>query len=256
MFRGRATLAAGLTATAAATAALLAPTSAIAACPTQPLCFRTDEHGTYRLHLPPLASLATFEPKVVEVEDCNWANVAVNFGDGGPGETVTWDATKEFTGSHTFPHPGEYTVQIDATQGHHQPSGEPCPDLPITATVTFPTPTPPPKEEPKEESRETPKETGPKPGDSHGSGGSSGTKQEEGEKGASHPILLWHRCGSDVYAQGVACTRARKVIKGALKKLTKRGSAPVAGFRCRLNPDEPRPISCHRGSSRILGPTA
>jgi hypothetical protein len=45
------------------------------------------------------------------------------------------------------------------------------------------------------------------------------------------------------------------VIAGAEEKLVKRRpSARVSGFSCKLDPGQPRPISCRRGKSRILGP--
>jgi hypothetical protein len=250
VYRRTATLAAGLV-LAAATASLLAPTRAEAACPTK-LCLNTDAGGTVHLEVPPLSVVAFFYPEVAPYEDCKWDVVNVEFGDGSPKETYVWDGTKSFVGSHTFPSPGVYTVQINATQGHHQPSGEPCPDFPVTATVTYPVPPPPPKEKPPESS-ETPTGNGQRPGGSNGSGGSS-TAEEEREPGPSHPNLIWRLCGSDVYAHRVACAKARRVVKGALEKLSGPGSARVAGFRCRLNPDQPRPISCRRGTSRILGP--
>jgi hypothetical protein len=254
VFRGAATIAATLAVLGAA--ALSAPSAGAAEpCPTPPLCVETDENGTYVLHVPPLSLVALLYPQVAPLQDCYWEVVEVDFGDGTAGEIYEWDATKELTGSHTFPEPGTYTVQIDATQGHHVSSGEPCPDFPITAYVTFPEP--PPVEPP----------SGPPPGEPPGEGGAPGpsqgstTPQAPGQllgpdPPAAEPTAYWRRCGGRVLAHGVACRKARKVAGRAPGKLVGRKSARVAGFSCALQPALPLPIACRRGADRILAPAA
>ena len=87
-----------------------------------------------------------------------------------------------------------------------------------------------------------------------GAGKSNPAAEEEGGSGPSHPILIYKHCPKDIYAHRVPCARAGKVIAGATEKLSTRRVARIAGFRCTLDPNLSRPISCRRGKRRILGP--
>jgi hypothetical protein len=236
-------------------AAALTPAPAAAVeepCPTPPLCVETDANGIYNLYVPPLSVVATLYPQVAPLQDCYWETVEANFGDGSPNETYVWDATKAMTGSHTFPAPGSYTVHIDATQGHHVPSGEPCPDFPITATVTYPEP--PPVEPPTE--KPPPEKTG--GGDTVPPllpvGPVTTTPNAFDQSGPPGGNVYWRRCRGDVLTHLVTCRKGRRVAGRALERLARRGSARVAGFACRLTPASARPLTCSRGTERILGP--
>ena len=108
------------------------PPKAEADCSLINLCIETDSSGTANLNVPPLAQVALLRPEIKPLEDCLWEVVDVNFGDGSQIAVYVWDATKNLTGSHTFPHPGEYKVDILATSGHHldisDRTAEACPD--------------------------------------------------------------------------------------------------------------------------------
>ncbi len=247
--------------------ALTSPPKAEADCSLINLCIETDPGGTAHLNVPPLSQVALFRPEVKPLEDCLWEVVDVNFGDGSPTAVYVWDATKNLTGSHTFPHPGEYKVKILATSGHHLESlavpPKACPDLPVEAKVIFPSGSEKPAvETPVETPGKTPVEMpGKSPGSGEGAkkGGSGAGKsipaaEEEKGSGPSHPILIYKRCPEDIYTHRVPCTKAAKVIAAAIKKLSTRRAARITGFRCTLDPSLSRPISCRRGDGRILGP--
>ena len=88
-----------------------------------------------------------------ELDGCTW-DVEAQYGDGSePGEYV-FSETDGLEAEHTYPEPGVYTFDAYATEGLHDGTSEPCPDLHIQATVTYPEP-PPPKE-PEEPEPEEP----------------------------------------------------------------------------------------------------
>jgi hypothetical protein len=242
----------GATLAVAGAVALTAPSAdAAETCPTPPLCVETDANGLYVLHVPPLSLVAILYPEVAPIADCYWTVVEVDYGDGSPGETYEWDATKEFNGSHTFPEPGTYTVQIDATRGHHVGSGEPCPDFPITATVTFREPPvePPPGPDP---GGETPDPGGGQPPPAASPDTGAPLLVPQLRPPGDEAISYWRRCRSKVLTHGVTCKKGRRVAGRARRKLAGRRSASVAGFRCTLSPALPRPIDCRRGADRIV----
>jgi hypothetical protein len=253
-------LAVPATALALLTAALLlwAP-KANAACPTE---YCTDATGSYTLSVEPLSG-----PIFGPYADCVW-QVHVDFGDGTSAEYV-FEGEKGLSGSHKFPSYGKYEVNFTISAGYHKnsPSHESCPSLGKTAYVTFQDPAEVAEEEAKakeeakarEEAEKAP--SGETPGEKSSGGpgaeGSTGSGGGAGEGGFSgkREVHLWNRCPTGVYVHQVACGKARRVIAGAKEKLVKRRrSARVAGFSCKLDPGRPRPISCRRGMSRILGP--
>jgi hypothetical protein len=254
VFRRGATIAAALAVL--ATTAVAAPSARAAeSCPTPPLCVETDQHGNYYLSVPPLSLVALVYPQVEPLKDCYWEAVGVDFGDGSPDATYVWDATKELTGSHKFPAPGVYTVHVDATQGTHQESGLPCPDFPITATVTYPVP--PPVEEPPVE--EPPAE--PPPGQTEGGGtgasnlvAAGATAPDAFSQAPGEANAYWRRCRAGVLTHGVSCRKGRRVASGARRGLARGGSTRVAGFTCSLQPALSRPLTCRRGPARIEAP--
>ena len=234
-----------------ASAALLAPTGAAAACPAGSHC--TNESGEYALTVPPL----TGNPIFGAYADCVW-QVHVDFGDG-TGADYVFEGDKGLSGTHTFPQYGEYQVIAALSNGYHKNSPPAtCPPYTEIVTVLYQDPSEPetpPKQEPKEEK---PKEKpGGKPGGgSTGSGGGKSGGQgggEEGEAGGGHPISIWSSCSHGVYAHRVPCGKARRVIEGAQEKLADRSAARAAGFQCHLTKGL-FPISCRRGKGRVLGP--
>jgi hypothetical protein len=259
VFRRAATLAAGL-ALVGISAALFSPTRAAAACPAGAYC--TDESGKYTLTVPPLPTTGI----LAAYRDCVW-QVHVNFGDNS-GADYVFEGEVGLSGSHTFPHYGEFHVTAALSNGYHKNAPtQACPDYTQYATVLYRSPSEIAEAEAKEkqekEAKEAkekeekekspPKEPTKNPGGTGGSNGSGGTAEEEREKGPSHPIHVWRNCSHNVYAHRVACKKAQKVIKEAQEKLSERKAAKVAGFRCHLTEDL-RPISCRRGKGRVLGP--
>lgn len=243
-FRSRAALAAAL-AGLFALLMLAAPSRSAAACPTEPFCVTTDANGTYVLKVPPASVIAYFKPEFAALEDCVWP-VVVDFGDGSPDAIYEWVASTGLTGSHTFPAPGVYTVHIDATGGTHAESGEPCPDVHIVATVTYPEPaSPPPGEPPLEEAAGGP---GGSPAGSIGGGGLPNV--EAPAAGAAAPAF-WRRCPHGVLTHQVSCRRGLVVVQLALARLLGRGTARADGFVCHLR-SAPGPVRCRRGPQRIL----
>jgi hypothetical protein len=225
----------------------------------------TNSIGVATLVVPISAVIVVFEPAFEPVKDCTW-QVAVDFGDGTEG-TYVWNAEEGLSASHTFPEAGmSYVVMVYATEGTHNADGEPCPDLALSAYVTYPAPPPPPGEEPEE----------PGPGGGTGeSGGGDPTAPSDGggrpgqagsnsdrSVGSSRSRAYWSRCGVGVVAHRVRCRRALKVVNGALARLTRTrsrsGHKPrrfgVAGFNCRLRPHAKRQLACRRGTRRILSP--
>jgi hypothetical protein len=233
-----------LLAVTAGVAALPAAAAAEAPCPVE---YCTDSSGKYELVVPPLTNLPIVGNAYA---DCIW-DVHVDFGDG-TSEDLVFDASVGLTGSHVFPAPGvTYQVQVDLTNGHHGDTSS-CTDFTKTARVRYRTPA--------EEAGETPP-----PSEVVEQGGTppapiqvtvdialpdlSLTPTVQGLK----PVSFWRRCGGGVRTHGVACRKGRLVIDRAGEKLARRGSGPVAGFRCGLTSVA---VVCRKGADRILGPPA
>jgi hypothetical protein len=248
-------------------AAALAPQRAAACSLLEPeVCVETNSGGVATINVPPLSIVASLKPEVKEFEDCIWEAVEVDFGDGSPIEVVYWDASKGLSGSHAFPGPGEYHVQIETNEGWNADSATKppasCPDLVIKAKVIYPTP-PPPREEapppkpPTEREEEKPSEReGPSKGSGGGGGGGGGSGSGQGpvQTQPAGGNGYWHGCAGSVYAHRVGCHKARTVIGVARSRLTGHRAVRVAGFRCRLDRDPIRPVSCRRGAQRAIGP--
>jgi hypothetical protein len=257
---------------------------AVPACPEGKVC--TDEAGKYVLNVPPLPTA----PPYSAYRDCVW-QVHVDFGDGTAAD-YTFEGEVGLSGSHTFPHFGEYHVAITLSHSYHkaEPTGPECLNPPQKATVLYRDPSKFAEEEAKEaaaraakeqrereerESAKAAKETeerevaresrereervareiaegGKKPGGGPGGSTNGGGSAENG--GGSNGVVFWTSCHHEIYAHRVACGKARSVVKSAATKLTKKGSAKVAGFSCRYDPSQIRPLTCRRGKSRIMGP--
>jgi hypothetical protein len=244
-----------------AAALLAAPASAVPKCPLGKYC--TDDTGEYTLTVPPLTGKP---PPFGTYAECVW-QVHVTFGDGTFAD-YEFDGQVGLSGSHTFPHYGEFTVTAALSEGE-QPSHAECPSVTQYAFVLYRSPAEIAsaealekqekeakelkEKEAKDEKEKEEKEPVKSPGGTGGSRESGDGTPEEREKGPSHPILLWRNCSHNVYSHRVACKKAQKVIEGAQEKLSHRKSAKVAGFRCHLTNDL-RPISCRRGKGRVLGP--
>jgi hypothetical protein len=248
---------AALSALLACFAALSSPAPSAAACPEGvDLCGTTNKQGTYFLQIPPFSFLSKIPGYewLAPLEDCVW-EVEVEFGDGSPNETYTFDAAIGLSGSHTFPEPGTYIVQVYAREGVHADSGEPCPDFDQTAAITFPEPPPPPPEPPAPE---------PPGGDPESPAEPSGTGDEPGSglpPPASGPRSSWRRCAGEVLTRGVGCRKAKRVIRRATKAVERLPAAfggwlpaRAAGFRCRLRHTPTAELACRRGARRILAP--
>ena len=239
-----------------AAGAVTAPAaSAETPCSTPPLCVETEPNGVYYLSVPPLSLVASFYPEVEPYADCLWERVEVDFGDGSPREIHVWDATQWLTGSHTFPAPGTYTVQIDATEGHHIGGEEPCGDFPLTATVTYPAAAPP--TDPPGEPTDPPggpwtptDQGGAAPGAIPGAPDLQNPNAFEPQGTPAADRSPWRRCRG-ILAHGVRCRKARRIVKAAASR-TRPGSILVAGFECDVNRGMVWPISCRRGEQRIL----
>jgi hypothetical protein len=267
---------------ACALSGLAAPAAgAVPACPEGKVC--TDETGKYVLDVPPLPTA----PPYSAYRDCVW-QVHVDFGDGTAAD-YTFEGEVGLSGSHTFPHFGEYQVAITLSHSHHkaEPAGPECLNPPQKATVLYRNPSKYAEEEAKEAAAKTAKEqrvreeretakaakeleerevarekqereeraAHEKPkGTGSRSGGDSGEEGGSKEAGGSTGIVFWTDCHHEIYAHRVACGKARSVVKSAGAKLTKKGSAKVAGFSCRYDPSQIRPLTCRRGKSRITGP--
>lgn len=225
-------------------------------CPTPPLCVETDADGVYRLSVPPLSLVAYAYPEIKPLEDCFWEVVEVDFGDGSPDEIYSWDATQGLSGSHAFPAPGTYTVHVNATQGHHVNSGEPCPDFPLTATVTYPIPPdPPPKTDPPKDPPFVPTDQGgtepdPIPPADHSIPNPWSQPLPVDEAGP-----YWRRCRA-VRTHLVSCRNGRRLARVAGSKLDRPGSTQVGGFECRLSLGSAWPLVCRRGEQRVIAPLA
>jgi hypothetical protein len=244
---------AALLALVGAVAILSLPGRAEAVCETGIFCYQTDANGNIKINYSAQV-IATVFP---EYADCIW-DVEVDFGDASPNETFVFKAEEGLHREHTFQDFGEYIVHIKATNGQHSGSGEPCPDLEIIATVTYPPPPPPPPEEPPTEPPG--EETTNPPAANSGSGMPTGGSQESGTgdlQQASGPY--WRRCGGNL-AHLVSCRRARAVTNAALEKLAhprtlarlRNGDFPVAGFRCHVRVQAKRQLDCRRGDRRVL----
>ena len=73
------------------------------------------------------------------LKECTWS-VEAQYGDGSmPGEYV-FSESIGLEAEHTYPKPGVYTFNAFATKGLHDGTSEPCPDVHIEATVTYPEP--------------------------------------------------------------------------------------------------------------------
>jgi hypothetical protein len=240
-------------------AVLSSPTPTAAACPEEfDLCGTTNKQGTYFLQIPSFSFLSQIPgyEELAALEDCVW-EVEVDFGDGSPNETYTFDASIGLSGSHTFPAPGTYIVHVQAREGVHAGSGEACPDFDQTAAITYPEPPPPPPlEPPGEDPPETPAE--PSGGTTPPPSGGAGP-----EPGPAQPALRprWRRCGGEVLAKDVGCRKARKVIRRASKLLGRLPAAfggwlpeRAAGFRCRLRHTPTAELACRHGGRRIIAP--
>jgi hypothetical protein len=246
-WRSRAILA-GTLAALLALLMLTAPSRSAAACPTEPFCVTTDANGTYVLNVPPASVIAFYKPEFAALEDCVW-QVAVDFGDGSPNGAYEWVASTGLTGSHTFPAPGVYTVHIDATGGIHSESGEPCPDLQIVATVTYPEPASPPVAPPPE----GPSGGSPSGGPHGGSGPAIFPNVAAAPAGAVAPTF-WRRCRRGVVTHRVACRRGLAIVQLARTRLPGAGTARAAGFACQLRSGSPRPVHCRRGARLVFAP--
>jgi hypothetical protein len=264
---------------------LAAPAAgAVPACPEAKVC--TDEAGKYVLNVPPLPTA----PPYGAYRDCVW-QVHVDFGDGTSAD-YTFEGEVGLSGSHTFPHFGEYHVAITLSHSHHkaEPTGPECLNPPQKATVLYRDPSKYAEEEAKaaaakaakeqreHEEREAAKaakeaeerevarearereervtretaEVGQKAGGGSGGSPNGGGQSENG--GGGNGVVFWTNCHHEIYAHRVACGKARGVVRSAGAKLTKRGTAKIAGFDCRYDPSQIRPLTCHRGKSRIMGP--
>jgi hypothetical protein len=243
-FRRLAVLAPTVAACALAAALLAAPASAVPKCPLGKYC--TDDTGEYTLTVPPLTGKP---PPFGTYAECVW-QVHVTFGDGTFAD-YEFDGQVGLSGSHTFPHFGEFTVTAALSEGE-QPSHAECPSAEALEKQEKEAKELKEKEA-KEAKEKEEKEPAKSPLETGGSRESGDGTPEEGEKGPSHPILLWRNCSHNVYSHRVACKKAQKVIEGAQEKLSDRKAAKVAGFRCHLTNDL-RPISCRRGKGRVLGP--
>lgn len=275
-------LGAALAVAALAAALLAAPASAAPPCPKEKVC--TDEKGFYTLNVPPLPNIEPY----AAYRDCVW-HVHVNFGDGTSADYI-FEGEKGLSGSHTFPHYGEYAVKITLSESHHKsnPTGPECLNPPQSATVLYRDPSKFAEEEAREtkikaeqeqkerearEAREAARaqreheaaqeqqeleerqakaraEREKKQAESGSEGGTGG------ESGGGGQAAYWASCRHRVLAHRVGCGKAQSVAKAAGKKLTGRGSAKVAGYSCSYAPSRPRPLSCRRGGSRVLGPPA
>ncbi len=232
----------------------MAPTAGAAEpCPTPPLCVETDAKGVYFLSAPPLTLVSAFYPQVKPLEDCLWERVEVDFGDGSPDEIYVWNATQYLNGSHTFQTPGTYTVHINATQGHHLDSGEPCPDFPLTATVTYPKP-PPPKTDPPADPPDDPPTVVPtdqgKTVPSLLPVAADTSIASPWNPAAEEPVY-WRRC-RNMLVHLVTCRKGRRLARAVTSKLDRAGAALVGDFRCRLIPASPWPVVCRRDEQRVL----
>lgn len=274
----------GLTLTVAMIACALSASSASATppCPKEKVC--TNDAGFFELHVPPLGT----EGLEGLYRDCVW-QVHIDFGDGTTANYV-FEGEKGLSGSHTFPHYGEYAVAITLHNSYHKPNptGSECVNPPKTATVLYRDPSKFAEEEAQEakvkaeqeakerEAREAKeaakaqkereaaqelKELEEKQAKARaerekkqgGSGSGTGTG---GEGGGGNAVAYWASCKHRVLAHEVACGKAQNVIGAAARKLTERGSAKVAGYSCSYVPSRSRPLSCRRGKSRALGPPA
>lgn len=230
------------------------PPRADAACEADYCTERTTNKDGFYLLMIPAGGIGLIEPPLA---DCRWEKVEAQFSDGSPPEFFSFDATKEFKSSHTFPEPGVYFVDIYATEGIHSDGPSECPELHIQAKVTYPEP-PPPKE-PKEPQPEGPK--APPPASAGGGSASAGTPAAP--RPAS-PALdrFWRECGGGVLAHRVRCPKARRVIGAARSLLARARSSDrltagavfeAAGFSCRLRKGDATSVSCRRARQRVLG---
>jgi hypothetical protein len=236
----------------ASLAILASAQTAKAACPAE-VCFpafhvQTDANGTYVLEIP-AGLIGTFKP---ELKGCIW-HVKATFDDGSEPEELTFSDEEGLVKSHTFPPYGDYTLLIDATEGH-KTNKELCPSVHIEVIVTYAEPTPeePPKEEPPKEEPPTGGNPGPQGGGS--SGGGNGSPRSPGAENGS----AWRRCAGNVLARKVRCRRARQVAGVALAKLLKAGEGAArtdaGGFSCRVRAQGKRRLACRRGEKRVLAP--
>ena len=224
-----------------------AESAAAAECPADYCTERaTNENGFYLLMIP-AGGIALIAPSLA---DCKW-EVEAQFSDGSPTEFYSFDASKSFQSSHTFPEPGVYFVDIYATEGVHGGDSTPCPDLHIQAKVTYPEPA----------AKET-GEPGPEQPLAHppaGGGAVAGSQPPAGAPPAgSSPVPYWRACGGGVRAHLVSCPKARKVIRAARDLLSRarlaRGAVfQAGGFSCRLRHGTAGSVSCRRGRQRVLG---
>lgn len=256
----------------------LGPPAAGAAppCPQGKVC--TDNNGFYELAVPPLPDEGIYGA----YRDCVW-HVHVDFGDGSSADYI-FEGEVGLSGSHTFPHYGEYAVVITLSDSHHKanPTGAECLNPPQHATVLYRDPSKFAEEEQSEaaakaaaeqrerEERQAAKEKREREaqeaakkrqekearekkreGERGSTAPSTGSGSEEGGKGGGG---FWTTCRRAIYAHKVPCAKAQRVIAHAGKRLTRRGSTKVSGFSCRFDPDRSRPLGCRRGPSRILGP--
>jgi hypothetical protein len=237
--------------------ALLTPAPSAAACPEDvDLCGTTNKQGTYFLQIPPFSFLSKIPgyEELAALEDCVW-EVEVDFGDGSPNETYTFDAAIGLSGSHTFPEPGTYIVRVQAREGVHAGSGQPCPDFERTAAITYPEP--PPAPEPPPEPPPDPPGADP-PQSSPATSGNGGIVLDS-RPASSLPH--WRRCTGEVLTRGVGCRKARRVIRRATKAVERLSAAfggwlpaRAAGFRCRLRHTPTAELACRRGARRVIAP--
>jgi hypothetical protein len=228
--------------------ALPSPAQAGPACDAdQCLTVITGPDGSYELKIGANSIGFFYE----ELDGCTWA-VEAQYGDGSePGEYV-FSETEGLEAAHTYPAPGVYTFDAYATEGLHDGSSEPCPDIHIQATVTYPEP-PPPKE-PEE----------PAKGPAGGSGAAAPPQAQlpDIQLPAAATDRFWRDCGNEIRAHRLPCPKARRVIGAARSVLTRaRPSERLAqgavfkaeGFSCRLRDDAAGSVSCWRGRQRALG---
>jgi hypothetical protein len=209
---------------------------------------KTNASGTYVLNIP-ANTLGLFYS---QLDGCVW-EVEAQFSDGSPSEQYAFDEAEGLIASHTFPEPGVYTVLVLARNGIRAGTEEPCPDLDIEATVTYPEPTsePPPEEPPPDPDPpggDPPPAAAPPPA-GQPSVAADGLASEE-----SSPY--WRHCAAGARAHLVGCRLARRLLRRASATLGRRSSnaqTKVAGFRCRLRAQAPRLI-CVRGQRRVVGP--
>jgi hypothetical protein len=183
------------------------------------------------------------------LKECTW-EVEAQYGDGSPPGSYVFSEAAGLEAEHTYPEPGTYTFNAYATNGMHDGTSEPCPDVHIEATVIYSDSTP---EEPEGHEPE-----GVKPPPSGGAGSPAVTLPPLiiPPLRSPKPVPFWKACGGGVRAHLVGCDKAKRVIHSARELLSR--SRPeqgatfrAAGFSCRVR--NGGTLSCRHGAQRVLG---